>query len=244
MTRKDLNVPIFFAVLLLAGIPTTAYAWPFAPSGQKLYQDQKFEEAKKKLLEDQVKNPEDVEISYALGNTQYRLGDYAAAEKAYQDVLQAAPEENKALTGLRKDVLYNLGNVTYQQGRLEEAIQFFEGALALDPTDEDAKHNLEFVKRELEKRKQESQQPKKSSDSKNSEKNDQKDDPQNQPQQDQQQQAGGSQGQGEQNSAEKDIDPSGSEALLQNLNEKRPPRAADPQQRARGAVRAPGGKNW
>jgi Ca-activated chloride channel family protein len=40
----------------------------------------------------------------------------------------------------------------YRQGKLAEAVEYYKKALDLDPDDEDAKHNLEFVREEIKRR--------------------------------------------------------------------------------------------
>ena len=42
--------------------------------------------------------------------------------------------------------LYNLGNAMAQQGQLDAAIDAYEEVLEREPDNEDARHNLEFVK--------------------------------------------------------------------------------------------------
>ena len=47
--------------------------------------------------------------------------------------------------------LYNLGNTAFRQGKFEEALKYYNEALNLEPADADTKHNLDLVKRGLEK---------------------------------------------------------------------------------------------
>lgn len=70
--------------------------------------------------------------------------DKAYQEESYQDAAdlyrQAIKEE-----GVSPDLYYNLGNAEYRLGHTAQAILAYERALRLDPTDSDAKANLEFV---------------------------------------------------------------------------------------------------
>ena len=65
----------------------------------------------------------------------------------------------KHLSGL-KDVtsLYNLGNAKAYDGDISGAISSYEEVLKIDPDHEDARYNLEYLKREQEKQEQEEQQ--------------------------------------------------------------------------------------
>ena len=76
---------------------------------------------------------------YAEGNDLYRRGDFAAARLRYL----AAAE-----TGVRDSRLfYNLGNACFKDGRLGEAVVWYERARRLAPRDEDVLANLRFVRR-------------------------------------------------------------------------------------------------
>lgn len=76
---------------------------------------------------------------FAEGNDLYRKGEFAAARQRYL----AAAE-----TGARDPRLfYNLGNACFKDGRLGEAVVWYERALRLAPRDEDARANLQFARR-------------------------------------------------------------------------------------------------
>ena len=53
---------------------------------------------------------------------------------------------------------YNIGNSLYRMGKLPESILAYTQALKLNPNDEDAKYNLEFVRAKLKDQSQEQQQ--------------------------------------------------------------------------------------
>lgn len=68
------------------------------------------------------------------GTAQIFLGDPAAAERTFQEALRYDPKHYRALT--------NLGNVTLEQGRPDDAIVHYEAALKLNETFSNAHHNL------------------------------------------------------------------------------------------------------
>jgi tetratricopeptide (TPR) repeat protein len=71
----------------------------------------------------------------------YEKGAFAEAGREYRALLEQ---------GVRApEVFYNLGNAAFRLGRLAEAILNYERALRLDPGDEDARHNLEFCRRQI-----------------------------------------------------------------------------------------------
>lgn len=71
----------------------------------------------------------------------YSAENYPLAEKLY---LKAAGEQ-----GTSSALFYNLGNTYYRQGNLGKAIVYYERALKLDPSNSDARENLEFVKSKI-----------------------------------------------------------------------------------------------
>lgn len=70
-----------------------------------------------------------------LAASQYRLGDYAAA-------LQNFAQEQGATA------IYNQGNALAKTGKIDEAIKKYEEVLQLEPDNEDAKFNLEYLKQQ------------------------------------------------------------------------------------------------
>lgn len=71
----------------------------------------------------------------------YQNEDYQLAAELYQQVLKNE--------GQSADIYYNLGNAQYRLGHTAQAILNYERALRLDPTDSDAKTNLEFVNQRI-----------------------------------------------------------------------------------------------
>ncbi|WP_304685694.1 tetratricopeptide repeat protein [Muribaculum intestinale] len=67
----------------------------------------------------------------------YAADNFAEATELY---LQIADEE-----GTSSNLYYNLGNCYYRQGKPGMAILYYERALRLDPSNADARTNLEFV---------------------------------------------------------------------------------------------------
>ncbi len=79
------------------------------------------------------------------GTAHYRAGDYKAAIADFSRADTAAAH-------------YNRGNALARAGRLREALQAYQAALAKDPGDKDAAYNRDLVKKLLERRQQQSRQ--------------------------------------------------------------------------------------
>lgn len=141
------------AVLLLAAPAVMAEtAAASVRKGNSLYLEGKYDEALKKYQAAQVESPGDRRIMFNLGDVQYRLEN---REKALSEYLRAAEGEDKQMSAQSH---YNAGNALYRAGRLEDAIGQYLKTLEIDPDDEDAKYNLEFVRREIQRREEQQQQ--------------------------------------------------------------------------------------
>lgn len=124
------------------------------------------------------KYPERKEIRQ--GNKLYEKGDYPGAELSYLRALEAKPGSVEATANLAgalykqgryeeaagaagkaardstageyaSGAFYNEGNAWFQQRKLEEAIEAYKNALRRNPYDQQAKFNLAYVQKLLEK---------------------------------------------------------------------------------------------
>ena len=178
----------------------------------KAYEQGLYDQALQGFTDLQVERPEDAEVALNLGSSHYQMRNYAEADQAFSRAVLASD------VTLRQEALYNLGNSAFRQGRLEEAVELFKAALELDPEDEDAKFNLEFVRDEIrrrheeaQKRQDQQQQPEQDQEQPNEpQQNEQQpENPQQDQQQDQQDQEQQQPSQDEQSSGAQDSDQDG-----------------------------------
>lgn len=87
--------------------------------------------------------PESAEIAINAGNALHMLGDHGRALPDYAQAIAIAGPD------LRAVAQYDRGNTLYRLGRLEDARDAYREALRLEPSDRDAKFNLELVQRLL-----------------------------------------------------------------------------------------------
>ena len=87
--------------------------------------------------------PASAEIAIDLANTYAKLGDYDRALIQYARGLDNAKGQTRAIA------FYDRGNALFRQGRLLDARASYVEALRLDPTDRDAKFNIELIDRLL-----------------------------------------------------------------------------------------------
>ena len=82
-----------------------------------------------------AQNPTDEWFDQA--NTAYNSGNYEDAVELYQKILNTDMES--------VPVYYNMGNAYYKMHEYPKAIYYYENALKLDPSNEDARTNLEIA---------------------------------------------------------------------------------------------------
>ena len=124
-------------VVLLFGLSPNAYAGFFTNSDQdglKAFNQGDYAQAASSF-----------ENSNWKAASYYRMGDYKSAFKAYQ--------KDNSVEGL-----YNQGNALAKSGQIKEAISKYEEVLKLNPNHEDAKFNLEYLKKQQDKQNQQNQQ--------------------------------------------------------------------------------------
>jgi len=111
--------------------------------GEKKKAVEAWEEALRYYRDAEIERPENPELSYNIGNAIYRQEKYEDALERYFKALSSDELEHQAWTH------YNLGNALYRGGKYPEAIQAYQECLELTPEDQDAKFNLEFVRKKM-----------------------------------------------------------------------------------------------
>ena len=138
------------------------------------------------------------------GMLNYQKQNYKAAEEYYESVLENDDSNSKAYFGkgsslymqndlknaeisfnesiadseelLQSKAYFNLGNISYKNNKMDEALQFYKKALELNPDDDEARFNYEFIKYqkkpEEEKNEDKKDEEKKDEDKKDEEKKD------------------------------------------------------------------------
>jgi len=117
--------------------------------GNKLYKERQYEKALPAYQKAIEQNPNNTKARYNLANARYRTGNLADAEKSFDELIEKANEKNYKEKGY-----YNKGVTLTKQKKLLESIDAYKNALKLDPTDEDARFNLQKALTELKKQQQ------------------------------------------------------------------------------------------
>lgn len=154
-------------------------------AANRLYKQGKFEEALKLYSDALLLSPADPRLKMNKGSALYQTGDLDAAESNYQGALSAKEKKERAIAH------YNLGNIQFRKGdqmmqqgdqkaqeQYKNALDNYIKSLDLQPSDFDAKWNLQLAHQRIKQAEQQQQ----------NRKNDKNDNDQNKDQQKQQQQ--------------------------------------------------------
>ncbi|MBI1723400.1 MAG: DUF4388 domain-containing protein [Gemmatimonadetes bacterium] len=99
-----------------------------------------YERAEQLLLTALEEDPSLPQLSKNLGDLCYRSARAEEAQQAYQRAIKLAPR-------LGEDVYFKLGNLAFKQLRQGEAVAYWREVLAMNPTHELARRNLETLER-------------------------------------------------------------------------------------------------
>ncbi len=145
---------IFGTVLLLILAPMlhAASAASKNKTGNRLFEQGKFQDAEKAYLEAQASMPGRPELFYNLGNSLIKQQKY---DQALQALAQAVGKGDKELQARS---WYNIGNAMFEMEKWKESAQSYIRSLRLNPADMEAKHNLELALKKMQEQKQDEQQ--------------------------------------------------------------------------------------
>ncbi len=177
---------ISFFLLFLLLMPFVAVAQNsdgFIKKGNEAYSKKKYELAKESYQKALTKNPVNIKAQYNLGNALYRSEKPEDALGAYDVAIQ-----NSKLPAEKSGALYNKGVVLQHAKKTPECIAAYKDALRLNPSDDDARFNLQKALQQQQQKDKEnkedkkpSEEPKKNDPKKPSENKDQNEQPKKQP---------------------------------------------------------------
>ena len=153
----SLQAFILFLSILNLSLPSTGFSESVnskVQQGISHYHEGEFKKSVESFSSAGIDRPEDSRITYNLGNAHYRKGKFQEALQSYN---QSALDQKNP--DIQKNSIYNTGNSLVKLEKLEEAASAYKKVLTLDPSDMNAKYNLEYVRQKLkekEKQKQES----------------------------------------------------------------------------------------
>jgi len=138
---------IFISLVLLLAFSTAGISQSDrrqVRQGNKLYQDEKFNEAEMRYRQSLEENPQNYKGIFNLGNALYRQGRLDEAAELFQGLSQFAPGEHE-----RAYAYHNLGNTFLRSQKYAESIEAYKNSLRINPDDEQTRFNLAYAMRLL-----------------------------------------------------------------------------------------------
>ncbi|MCK9329329.1 MAG: tetratricopeptide repeat protein [Candidatus Cloacimonetes bacterium] len=198
---------------------------------RKLWLDGDYQSAEKDFRNNAIENPNEGLLRYNLGTALYKNQKYEDAQKEFELALNDSNFKQK------DKVLHNLGNIAYQTGDYEKALDNYRKALKENPDNIEARKNFEMTRLLLQQ-----QQQQQSSDNKENDNDDKEEEKQQQQQkQDKQNQDENQQQQQQQQQQELNPDKKQAEQLLNALEQKQEQAKKDNETEASGVKK---GKYW
>ena len=108
--------------------------------GVQDYRNKKYKSAQEYydlILSDDSNNPEAL---FGKGSSLFMQDNLETAKSSFNATLSFSKNQ------LKSKALYNLGNISFKNQKLDEALSFYRKALELNPEDDEARYNYEFIK--------------------------------------------------------------------------------------------------
>ena len=108
--------------------------------GVQDYRNKKYKSAQEyydSILSDDSNNPEAL---FGKGSSLFMQDNLKTAQSSFNATLSFSKNQ------LKSKALYNLGNISFKNQKLDEALSFYRKALELNPEDDEARYNYEFIK--------------------------------------------------------------------------------------------------
>jgi tetratricopeptide (TPR) repeat protein len=138
-----MNFRLIWILLLLGISACTANPAEYNTTGNRYYDEKRFDEALKVYQMAQVTSPDIPQPYFNAANALTQMGELEQALAALNQALKTADSELKAKS------YYNLGNIYFQMNLYDQAVESYQHALLYDPTDNDARYNLELALNKL-----------------------------------------------------------------------------------------------
>lgn len=114
-------------------------------SGNELFMEQKYADAEVEYKKAIDKNPQSFKATFNNGDALYQQEKYDEAIKEFKIVTTYEKDKSRLA-----NTWYNIGNSNLKLNKYQDAVDAYKNALRNNPTDMDAKYNLEYAKKKLE----------------------------------------------------------------------------------------------
>ena len=134
--------------------------------GVQNFRDEKYYAAQKYYDSILSGDSESAEALFGKGSALFMQEELNQAESSFNATLPYSDNQLKSKT------FYNLGNISYKNNKLDQALLFYKKALELNPKDDEARYNYEYIKYQKKPPEDEKDDEKKDDEKKDDEKKD------------------------------------------------------------------------
>jgi len=115
----------------------------YVEEGNQLYKQRRFEDAVTAYKKFEEERPDQHLIHYYLGICYQQMEQLDAAQAEFEKVVEGFQKEGAAESGqVRSQVLFTLAELLAEQGKREEALEYFRASHDADPYNEKVAYNL------------------------------------------------------------------------------------------------------
>ena len=157
--RTTLNRLCVLALLLVAGglLAHAQSARQFVQQGNEAYRQENYQDALEAYEQAAEVDPDSPRIWFNRGDALYQQGEFEKAIDAYEQAalrsqdpfLEARSKFNQGNASFRNGVNRQQQNPRQALSSIEKGVRLYQDALKLDPTLNDARHNVEVARRVL-----------------------------------------------------------------------------------------------
>ena len=119
--------------------------------GRREWRDTNYEEAERHFRENAIENPNIGDFRFNRGTSLYKQEEYEEAMREFQIALN-----DRNFTD-RDQIFHNMGNIAFNTGDYEQALEFYRRSLIENSDNMDSRINYELTRRIIQQQEQESQ---------------------------------------------------------------------------------------
>ncbi len=151
---KTKTVILFISLMAAFSLSAQKAVRKNIKQGNRLYNDQKYEQAANNYEEALKINPNALEPNYNLGNTLYRQEKWDESIAQQNHYLQLEKENPEKVSS----AWHNIGNAFLHKKELEKSMEAYKMALRINPNDDETRYNLAVVQKMINDKQEEEQQ--------------------------------------------------------------------------------------
>lgn len=151
---NNLKKYLLFTIVILCGFSLFSQnEKKLIREGNDMFGEENYSEAEIEYRKSLTEKPGYYKGTFNLGDAMYKQENYEESGKLFDEVAELTDDSN-----IKASSYYNLGNSFLSENKFKESIEAYKKSLRLNPTDADAKYNLEYARKKLNEQQQQQDQ--------------------------------------------------------------------------------------